>query len=80
MPEHLKRSIHGYVRVEERANGERKWIAACVTHHGPRTRTLLGPAAASLRRPSASTPAKAACRASGSASTNASTDPASSAP
>jgi len=37
-------SINGYVRVEERANGERKWIAAYITHSGPRTRCLVGPA------------------------------------
>lgn len=37
-------SISGYVRVETRANGERKWVAAYVTHRGPHTRKLLGPA------------------------------------
>ncbi|MCW3014284.1 MAG: site-specific integrase [Solirubrobacterales bacterium] len=44
MPDHSTRSINGYLRVEERANGERKWIATYVTHKGPRTRCLIGPA------------------------------------
>lgn len=42
MHEETKRSISGHLRVEERAGGERKWIATYVTHKGPRTRTLIG--------------------------------------
>jgi integrase len=39
-----QRSINGYLRVEDRTNGERKWVASYVTHKGPRTRRLIGPA------------------------------------
>ena len=44
MPQKQTLSINGYLRVEERSNGERKWIAAYVTHAGPRNRCLVGPA------------------------------------
>jgi integrase len=44
MADRRTRSINGYVRVEDRVRDGRVWVASYVTHKGPRTRRVIGPA------------------------------------